>query len=161
MESAAACFGKKCLRAVGYEDFKSGVAEVRRRAGDRAAVRAVHFFEECRRVREAVSAARGGDMPRWLSVIRESGHSSFEFNQNAYSVKTPERQGIPVGLAVSGAILGGRGACRLQGGGFAGAIQAFVPGDLLDEYCGAMRRVFGDDACRVLNLRALGGIRVL
>jgi galactokinase len=100
-------------------------------------------------------------MRRWLSIMDESGHSSFEFNQNAYSVKTPERQGIPVGLAVSQAILGGRGACRLQGGGFAGAIQAFVPGDLLDEYCGAMRRVFGDGACRVLNVRPQGGIRIL
>jgi galactokinase len=161
MESVAACFGKKCLRGVMYEDFMSGVADVRRRAGDRATVRAIHFFEECRRVREAAAAARGGDMPRWLSIINESGHSSFEFNQNAYSVKTPEHQGIPVGLAVSEAILRGRGACRLQGGGFAGTIQAFVPGDLLDEYCGAMRRVFGDGACRVLNVRARGGIRIL
>jgi galactokinase len=161
MESVAAYFGKKCLRAVKYEDFMSGVADVRRRAGDRAIVRAIHFFEECRRVREAVSAARDGDMRRWLSIMGESGHSSFEFNQNAYSVKTPERQGIPVGLAVSAAILGGRGACRLQGGGFAGAIQAFVPGDLLDEYCGTMRKVFGGDACRVLNVRPRGEIRIL
>ncbi|MDR1133840.1 MAG: hypothetical protein LBL05_06720 [Synergistaceae bacterium] len=161
MESAAACLGKKYLRAVEYEDFKSRIADVRRSAGDRATVRAIHFFEECRRVREAVSAAKDGDMPRWLSIIGESGHSSFEFNQNAYCVGTPERQGIPVGLAVSEAILGGRGACRLQGGGFAGAIQAFVYGDLLDEYCGAMRSVFGDGACRVLNVRARGGIRIL
>jgi galactokinase len=161
MESVAACFGKKRLRDVEYGDFMSGIADVRRRTGDRALVRAIHFFEECRRVREAVSAAKGGDMRRWLSIIRECGHSSFEFNQNAYSVKTPERQGIPVALAVSGAILGERGACRLQGGGFAGAIQAFVPEGLLDEYCGAMKAVFGGDACRVLNVRPLGGIRIL
>ncbi|MDR1580649.1 MAG: hypothetical protein LBS35_09855 [Synergistaceae bacterium] len=161
MESVAAHFGKKCLREVEYGDFLSGVADVRESAGDRAVVRAIHFFEECRRVREAVSAAKDRDMPRWLSIIGECGHSSFEFNQNAYCVKTPERQGIPVALAVSEAILGRRGACRLQGGGFAGAIQAFVPSDLLDEYCGAMRRVFGGGACRVLNVRPRGGIRIL
>jgi galactokinase len=161
MESAAACFGKKCLGEVDYADFMSRAADVRKRTGDRAIVRAIHFFEECRRVREAAAAAKDGDMPRWLSIIGESGHSSFEFNQNAYSVKTPERQGISVALAVSGAILGRRGACRLQGGGFAGAIQAFVPGDLLDEYCGAMRGVFGGGACRVLDVRPRGGSRVL
>ena len=161
MESVAVYFGKKCLREVEYEDFMSSIADVRRRAGDRAIVRAIHFFEECRRVREAVFAAKNRDMPRWLSILGECGHSSFEFNQNAYFVKTPEHQGIPVALAVSEAILGRRGACRLQGGGFAGAIQAFVPGDLLDEYCGAMRRVFGDGACRVLNVRPRGGIRIL
>ncbi|MDR3165046.1 MAG: hypothetical protein LBU13_05665 [Synergistaceae bacterium] len=161
MRSVAAYFGWEYLGEVEYEDFISRLADVRRHVSDRAIVRAIHFFEECRRVNEAVSAAKNGDMPRWLSIIRESGHSSSEFNQNAYSIKAPERQGISVGLAVSEAVLGGRGACRLQGGGFAGAIQAFVPGDLLDKYCAAMGKVFGDEASRVLNVRPQGGIRIL
>jgi galactokinase len=160
MERAASCFGKRCLREVCYDDFLKRVADVREQAGDRAAVRAVHFFEECRRVREAVCAAERGDMPRFLELIAGSGHSSFEFNQNAYSIKTPDRQGITVGLAVSQAVLRGRGACRLQGGGFAGTIQAFVPEALLEEYCAAMRGVFGNDACHVLRLRAQGGIKI-
>jgi galactokinase len=161
MERAASCFGKHCLREVCYDDFLKRVADVRERAGDRAAVRAIHFFEECGRARKAADAAERGDMPRFLELIAESGHSSFEFNQNAYSVKTPDRQGITVGLAVSQAVLRGRGACRLQGGGFAGTIQAFVPEDLTEEYCAALRGVFGDDACYVLRLRAQGGIKII
>jgi len=160
MESVAAFFGKKCLRDVGYDDFKARIAEVRDKTGDRAVVRAVHFFEECRRVREAIEAVRRGDTERWLELIVECGHSSCEFNQNAYAVKSPQNQGIPIGLAISQSILRGRGAWRLQGGGFAGTIQAFVPKDLLDEYCKTLRGVFGDDACHVLQIRNTGGVRV-
>jgi galactokinase len=159
MENVASCFGKRRLREVRYDDFLARLADVRKKTGDRAVVRAVHFFEECARVREAVAAAESGDMPRFLKSIAESGHSSFEFNQNAYPIKNPDRQGIPVALAVSQAVLKGRGACRLQGGGFAGTIQAFVPEDLLGEYCAAMRGVFGDGSCHVLRLRAQGGVK--
>ncbi|MDR1620933.1 MAG: hypothetical protein LBS00_01005 [Synergistaceae bacterium] len=160
MEAVASCFGKRCLREVCYDDFLKRVPDVRDKTGDRAAVRAIHFFQECGRVREAVDAAERGDMPRFLELIAESGHSSFEFNQNAYSIKTPDRQGITVGLAVSQAVLRGRGAWRLQGGGFAGTIQAFVPEDLLEKYCAAMSGVFGDDACHALRLRATGGMKI-
>jgi galactokinase len=160
MESVAGFFGKKCLREVRYEDFKAHIAEVRVKTGDRAVVRAIHFFEECGRVREAITAVARGDTRRWLELIIECGHSSCEFNQNAYSVKTPHKQGISVGLAVSQSLLGGVGAWRLQGGGFAGTIQAFVPEDLLDKYCKTLRAVFGEDACHVLQIRHTGGVKV-
>ena len=160
MESAAGFFGKRCLREVDYEDFKKRVAEIRAIAGDRAVVRAIHFFEECRRVREAIAAVERGDIAGWLELMVECGHSSCEFNQNAYSIKSPESQGISVGLAISQSILRGRGAWRLQGGGFAGTIQAFVPEALLEKYCGALRGVFGPDACHVLQIRPEGGVRV-
>jgi galactokinase len=159
MESVAGYFGKRCLREVCYDDFWERLADLREKTSDRAVVRGIHFFEECLRVGEAVAAAKRGDMPRFLELIVESGHSSFEFNQNAYSVKTPDRQGLSVALAVSQALLKGRGAWRLQGGGFAGTIQAFVPEDLLDDYCAAMGSVFGDSACHVLGLRELGGVK--
>ena len=160
MESVAAFFGKNSLREVAYEDFKAGIKDIRNKAGDRAVVRTIHFFEECRRVRESIEAVRQHDTGRLLELIIECGHSSCEFNQNAYSVKSPHAQGIPVGLAISQSILGKRGAWRLQGGGFAGTIQAFVPEDLLDEYCKALRGVFGEDACHVLQIRNTGGVKI-
>jgi galactokinase len=160
MESVAALLGKRCLREVRYEDFMARVADVRSRTGDRAVVRAIHFFEECRRVHEAAEVAAAGDLRRWLELIVECGHSSCEFNQNAYSTASPDRQGISVGLAVSQNILRGRGAWRLQGGGFAGTIQAFVPDGLLDEYRAALGGVFGDDACHVVGIRDTGGVKV-
>jgi galactokinase len=161
MEAAAACFGKTCLRDLDYEDFKRHIGMVRARAGDRAVTRSVHFFEECRRVRQAADAIERGDMARFLKLIIESGHSSFEFNQNAYSPQTPNRQGIPVALAISQSILNDMGgAWRLQGGGFAGTIQAFVPRRLTDTYCDAMREAFGADACHILRARPRGAIKI-
>jgi galactokinase len=160
MESVAGFFGKRCLREVDYGEFKALIAEVRRETGDRAVVRAIHFFEECRRVREAIASAERGDISRWLELMVECGHSSFEFNQNAYAIKSPQRQGISVGLAVSGGILRGRGAWRLQGGGFAGTIQAFVPKELLGEYNSALCGIFGEGACHVLRVRPAGGVKV-
>ena len=161
MESVAAFFGKKCLREVDYADFKTRIAEVRPITGDRAVVRAIHFFEECSRVCEAIAAVKRGDTGRWLELMTECGHSSFELNQNAYSLKSPQNQGIPVGLAISQSILKGRGAWRLQGGGFAGTIQAFVPDYLLNEYCTAIRGVFGRDACYVMRIRGVGGVKIV
>ncbi|MDR1509103.1 MAG: hypothetical protein LBS53_05650 [Synergistaceae bacterium] len=160
MESVADFFGKRCLSEVDYGDFKARAADVRRKTGDRAIVRAIHFFEECERVRRAADIVERDDIARFLDLIIECGHSSFEFNQNAYSIKTPDIQGVPLGLAVSQGILKGHGAWRLQGGGFAGAIQAFVPDSLLDEYCRAMRGLFGGDACHVLNIRREGCVKL-
>ena len=79
----------------------------------------------------------------FLRLIIAGGHSSFEYNQNAYSIHAPQQQGVPLALAISQSVLEGRGAWRLQGGGFAGTIQAFVPLDLLDTYRAAIDGVFG------------------
>ena len=89
------------------------------------------------------------------------GHSSFEYNQNAYSAKNPREQGVSLGLALSQHILEGYGAWRLQGGGFAGTIQAYVPETLLQRYHTAMERVFGPGSCYVLRLREQGARQVL
>ena len=53
--------------------------------------------------------------------------------------KNYKEQGVPIALALSQKVLNGRGAWRLQGGGFAGTIQAFVPYDLLDDLQGDHR----------------------
>ena len=93
--------------------------------------------------------------------IIEGGHSSFEFNQNAYSIKAPKEQGVPLALALSQKVLNGRGAWRLQGGGFAGTIQAFVPDALVERYCAAMESIFGPGCCYLLCLREQGAMQVL
>ena len=90
----------------------------------------------------------------------EGGHSSFEYNQNAYSLSNYKEQGVSIGLAVSQKILAGRGAWRLQGGGFAGTIQAFVPLDLLETYRSAIDSVFGEGSCYVLSVRNYGAVPV-
>ena len=123
-------------------------------------VRAIHFFNDSRRAGQLCDAVRQDDFPRFLQLIVEGGHSSFEFNQNAYSLSNPKEQGIPLALAISQKVLNGRGAWRLQGGGFAGTIQAFVPLDLLDTYKAAIDGVFGEGSCYVLSVRNYGAVEV-
>ena len=94
---------------------------------------------------------------RFLQLIIEGGHSSFEFNQNAYSIKNPKEQGVPVALALSQRVLNGRGAWRLQGGGFAGTVQAFVPLEKLDAFKAEMEAILGAGKCHILSIRPEGG----
>lgn len=160
MESVAACFGKKVLREVDEDTFIAAIPEVRKKVGDRAVVRAIHFYNDCRRAGELCDAVKNDDFDRFLQLILEGGHSSFEYNQNAYSIKNVKEQGVPLALAISQRVLQGRGAWRLQGGGFAGTIQAFVPLDLLDKYRAAIDAVFGEGSCHVLSVRNYGAVRV-
>jgi galactokinase len=127
--------------------------------GDRAALRAFHFFEENRRVAEQVKALNGHDFERFLVLVNESGQSSWALLQNCFSCMTPTVQSIPLALTLSAQILGQRGAWRVHGGGFAGTVQVFVPRDLLREYVNGMERVFGRGACRRLEVRPMGAVR--
>lgn len=161
MEAVASFFGRKTLREISLEDITTQIPAIRKKTGDRAVLRAIHFFEECRRVGALANAVHEGDFEAFKTLIVESGHSSFEYNQNAYSLQHPAEQGVSLGLAISQLILAGRGAWRLQGGGFAGTIQAFVPDSLLEEYCEALQDVFGADACYVLEVRSRGAVPVL
>lgn len=156
MESVAHQFRRHVLREVPYAELMDALPRLRAACGDRAVLRALHFYGECSRARAEYSALQKGDFSAFLALVAESGHSSFEYNQNAYCGAHPETQPIPLALAVSQQILGRQGACRLQGGGFAGTIQAFVPQALLEAYRGGMDRIFGAGSCRVLRVRADG-----
>lgn len=162
MKAVAAHFGKNVLRDVPRETFFADIPSARKAAGDRAVLRAIHFYEECRRVPLLANAIKTGNMREFLNLIRIGGNSSFAYNQNAYCIAEPKSQSIPVGLALSETLLmANGGAWRLQGGGFAGTIQAFVPDAELATYCAALENVFGAGACHVLNIRAKGGTRVM
>lgn len=160
MESVAEFLGKKVLRDVDEEVFFSKIAEIREKLGDRAVLRAIHFFTDCKRAKALYEAVADDRFDDFLHLIVDGGHSSFEYNQNAYSIKKPEEQGVALGVALSQRVLAGRGAWRLQGGGFAGTIQAFVPKDLLEQYRATLEGVFGKGSCYVLNVRNYGAIQV-
>lgn len=160
MGSVAEFLGKKVLRDVDEEVFFSKIAEIREKLGDRAVLRAIHFFADCKRAKALYEAVADGRFDDFLHLIVDGGHSSFEYNQNAYSIKKPEEQGVALGVALSQRVLADRGAWRLQGGGFAGTIQAFVPKDLLEQYRATLEGVFGKGSCYVLNVRNYGAIQV-
>ena len=158
MEDVARAMGCENLRQASEADLWADMPRLRALCGDRAVLRALHFYRETARSLRACRALSTSDYSAFLQCIQNSGHSAFEYNQNA-SCETGS-QAIPVALAVSQSILGSRGACRLQGTGFAGTIQAFVPLDLLAQYIQRMELVFGTDCCHVMHVRRQGGIRL-
>lgn len=160
MESVAQYFGKSVLREVSEAEFYGEIAEVRKKVGDRAVLRAMHFYADNARVEKEVSALRAGDFEAFKQYILESGSSSYMYNQNVFSVKKPTDQPVSLALAVSERVLKGKGAWRVHGGGFAGTIQAFVPLELLDAYKSEMERIFGEGACYVLSIRPVGGTEI-
>ncbi len=160
MESVAQYFGKSVLREVSEAEFYGEIAEVRKKVGDRAVLRAMHFYADNARVEKEVSALRTGDFEAFKQYILESGSSSYMYNQNVFSVKKPTDQPVSLALAVSERVLRGKGAWRVHGGGFAGTIQAFVPLELLDAYKSEMERIFGEGACYVLSIRPVGGTEI-
>lgn len=160
MKSVAAALGKTVLREVDEEEFFTQMGELRKKCGDRAVLRAAHFFDENNRVEKAAEALKSGDIDTFLAAINASGNSSYKFLQNVYANKNPEEQGVAVGLYTAERVLGGKGASRVHGGGFAGTIQAFVPNELLDEFVKAENAVFGEGSCHKLFIRPVGGVEV-
>jgi galactokinase len=161
MQTVAAALGGQVLRDVGEEQALRNVPALRAQAGDRAILRALHFFEDDRRVAAQGEALEAGQFDRFLELVIESGRSSWMLLQNCYPPGSSRAQGVPLALALSERFLAGRGAWRVHGGGFAGTIQAFVPRDLLPDYLARMRAVFGQDACHELSVRQAGAVRVL
>ena len=161
MKRVAAYFGKEILKQVDKNEFYTNIPEIRKVAGDRAVLRAMHWFEETDRVIDQVNALEEENFEEFKKLIKSSGDSSFKYLQNVYSVKNLSRQEMVVGLALSDVILKGKGVSRVHGGGFAGTIQAFVPNDIVDIYKKNMEDIFGEDACHVLKIRKYGGMKVL
>ena len=158
MKAVCAVFGKEHLREVDEDAFYARLREVRAAAGDRAALRAMHFFEDNRRVALQVEALKAKDFARFLDLVNESGRSSWLYLQNVVPTGSTLHQELALSLALAARLLQGRGASRVHGGGFAGTIQAFVPLDLLDAFRGGMEAVLGKGSCQVLSIRPEGGI---
>ncbi len=161
MEAVAGKFGKAVLRDVDRAEFEKNISVIRDVAGDRAVLRAMHFYNENVRVEKQAKALRSGDFEAFKALVVESGFSSYMYNQNVYTCRAPQSQPVSVALAICQDVLAGKGAWRVHGGGFAGTIQAFVPADLLDEFKSRICAVFGDKSCYVLNIRPEGGIKVI
>lgn len=161
MESVAGFFGKSVLREITKEDVLSNAGAIAEKLGERAVIRAIHFFNDNERVEKEFAALSCGDFETFKALVIESGLSSYMYNQNVFTNKRPTSQPLSLGLAVSEEILKGKGAWRVHGGGFAGTLQAFVPLELLDEYKRAMNSIYGDDSCYVLNIRPIGGAKII
>ena len=160
MKSVAACFGKEVLRDVDETTFRATIPDLRKALGDRAVLRAIHFFAENRRAIQEAQALEKGDFAAFLALVRASGLSSSLYLQNTFAPSDPRQQAIPMVLWAAEEVLQGTGAVRVHGGGFAGTVQAFVPNDKLPDFLSAMERLLGKDMCHMLSIRPEGGCLV-
>lgn len=161
MKKVANYFGKAFLREVDEEDFFNDIAGARKACQDRAVLRAIHLFEENKRVDQEVKALNNSDFETFKKVVKESGDSSYKFLQNVYANCDVQNQSVSIGLAMSEKIIGRNGVCRVHGGGFAGTIQAFVKDEFVTAYKTEIERVFGKGSCHVLKVRKYGGKKVI
>lgn len=160
IRSISAYFGKEVLTQIDPADFYAAIPVLREKCGDRAVMRAFHFYQENERVPKQVAALEAGDFDRFLQLIRESGYSSYMYLQNVIPAGYKEHQDVAVTLALCEHYLAGRGAYRVHGGGFAGTVQAFVPMDLLETFRAGIDGALGKGACHVLSIRPEGGVEM-
>ncbi len=161
MKSVATYFGKEVLRDVDEVEFYQSIKRLREKLGDRAVLRAHHFFRENKCVTKQVASLEKKDFDQFRKLIQESGNSSYRYLQNIYSLNDIQNQSLAIGIAVSEKLLGDQGVVRVHGGGFAGTIQAFVPFHLLEDYKEGIEKVFGEGTCHALSIRPYGGTKVL
>ena len=160
MKQISDYFSVSNLRQLCKHDIILNVNVLREKFGDRAVLRAIHFFEENKRVDKLVNALKRNDFPAFLASINESGNSSYKYLQNVYSCNDVAHQGLSIALNIAEYALDRKGASRVHGGGFSGGIQAFVPFELLKLFKMELEKVFGNGSCHVLSIRRVGGCEV-
>lgn len=162
MKKVAKYFGKDVLAQISEEKVIQHLPEIRKFAGDRAVLRALHFFEENKRVEAEVAALKEGRFNDFLENITASGNSSWKWLQNCFTTSNNAEQGITVALALTELFIAQkqRGACRVHGGGFAGVIMAMLPNDLVEEYTKYMEKCLGEGCAYNMSIRPYGAICV-
>ena len=162
MKKVAEYFHKEVCAEIDEAAVIAEMAQVRAFAGDRSVMRALHFFEENRRVEKQVKALKENDFAAFLKEITESGNSSWKWLQNVYTTADVQEQGISIALALTELFLAEKkcGACRVHGGGFAGVIMAMLPNGLVDEYVEYIEKAIGAGNAYRMNIRPYGAICV-
>lgn len=145
MQQVAREFGHERLCEVDPVEFDRRLPELREKLGDRAILRAIHYWRENELVDKRWDALTAGDIDRFLELTRESGASSAMFLQNVSTGGSFQPAMLALGLAER--ILDGRGATRIHGGGFGGSVQCFVPLDMVEDFTAQMNAWLGEGAC--------------
>ena len=158
LKAICSYFGKDVLTQIDEADFIANMTALREKFGDRAVLRAYHFYKENARVPKEVEALKSGNFPRFLQLVKESGYSSWMYLQNVIPSGYKTNQDVALSLALCEHYLQGQGAYRVHGGGFAGTVQAFVPTELLESFRKGIDAVLGDGACHILSIRPHGGV---
>ena len=153
-------FGKEVITEIPEEEFYAGLSKLREVCPDRAVMRAIHEYNENRRVPQQVACLERGDFEGFLKLTKESGFSSWMYLQNVVPAGYVDQQAMAVALALCEHYLQGKGAYRVHGGGFAGTVQAFVPMEILESFRQGIDGALGEGACHVLDIRPQGGVKM-
>ncbi len=161
MKAVAAALGKTVLRECDEQAVIDAIPTLRETVGDRAILRALHFYAENRRVAAQKAALTKGDLPAFFENVVASGRSSFCYLQNVYTSKNLSEQGLSLALNLAERALAGKTAAwRVHGGGFAGTIQAFVPTEAVEGFRKTMDAALGEGRCMVLRIRPVGAVKI-
>ena len=160
LKAVCAHFGREVTTEIDENEFYAAIPALREKCGDRAVMRAIHEYNENRRVPKQVAALEAGDFDAFLQLTKESGYSSWMYLQNVIPAGYVNQQAMAVALGLCEHYLMGRGAYRVHGGGFAGTVQAFVPNDILDSFVAGIDAALGQGACHVLSIRPQGGVEM-
>ena len=158
LKALCAHFGKEVTTEIDENEFYAAIPVLREKCGDRAVMRAIHEYNENRRVPKQVAALEEGDFDTFLRLTKESGYSSWMYLQNVVPAGYVNQQAMAVALGLCEHYLQGKGAYRVHGGGFAGTVQAFVPYEILDSFVAGIDAALGKGACHVLSIRPQGGV---
>jgi len=162
MKLVAENFHHSYCREASLQKVLNNIGKLRETTGDRAILRAIHFFLENQRVEDQVKALETGNSSRFMQLVNASGNSSFKWLQNCYTTKDVSDQGLSLALVLTENYLNyiGSGACRVHGGGFAGTILSFIPTENQSEYIDLMEKVFGEKSTLILNTRPYGSLHL-
>ena len=160
MRAVSNALGVSYLRETTEEALRAALPQLRESCGDRAVLRALHFFRDNKRVAAQVAALQAGDFDRFFAEVIASGRSSYDCLQNAYAICAPDSQGVPLALTLAEEMLDGCGAWRVHGG-FGGTTQNFVPLDKVAAFTEHIEAVFGKGSCHVLSVRPVGGTKIV
>ena len=160
MKSVAEFLGVNTLRKTNLKKALEAIPSMRDKTGDRALLRAIHFYNDNERVAKQVEALVHNDFNSFLTLVTESGYSSYMLNQNIYTFNERHEQSVALGLTISELLLKGCGAWRVHGGGFAGTIQAFVPENMTENYINSIKNIFGEESCYKLFIREDGAVKI-
>lgn len=160
MKKIAGFFSKESLCELSRNDILSNINELREYCGDRAVLRAIHFFDENERVEEMMFCLKAKNFEGFLEAVRASGSSSYKLLQNVIPSEQAGNQALALALYLTENFLLGKGACRVHGGGFGGTIQSYIPSERFNDYTALMEKVFGKGCVYELKIRPQGAIKL-
>ena len=133
------------------ETSMAEVEKIKDELSDIEYLRAKHFFSENKRVLTLVKALEEKDEKSFLNAIKESFISSTKNLQNM--MVKGEYEGSPLEACdYAYKFLGNEGACKINGGGFAGSIIVCLKKDKADEFITYMAKKYGRNNISKVNI---------